>query len=234
MLALGDADLRGEPYASRRVTLEKVLARAEPPIHLTPVTTSPEIARDWFTRFEGAGLDGVVVKSATLHYEADKRVMLKVKHERTADCVVGGFRWHKDGGGVGSLLLGLFDAGGFLHHVGVASGFSTARRREFVELLEPYRKTGRPCITSGSPRGHRTGRVPGGQSRWSAGKDLSWEPLRPELVAEVAYDHLQGDRFRHATTFSRWRPDRAASSCTYEQLDTPVPSELREVFGTSG
>lgn len=233
VLALDDEDLRGQPYASRRAALEKALSGAQPPIHLTPVTTSPVVARDWFTRFEGAGLDGVIVKSATLLYQADKRVMLKVKHERMADCVVGGFRWHKDGGGVGSLLLGLFDAGGFLHHVGVASGFSTARRKEFVHLLEPYRQNAavhHVWLADGTPEV----RIPGGQSRWSAGKDLSWEPLRTELVAEVAYDHLQGDRFRHATTFSRWRPDRVASSCTYDQLDTPVPSELREVFGTSG
>ncbi len=233
VLALDDEDLRGQPYASRRAALEKALSGAQPPIHLTPVTTSPVVARDWFTRFEGAGLDGVIVKSATLLYEADKRVMQKVKHERMADCVVGGFRWHKDGGGVGSLLLGLFDAGGFLHHVGVASGFSTARRKDFVELLEPYRKNA-AVHHVWLAEGAAGGRIPGGQSRWSAGKDLSWEPLRTELVAEVAYDHLQGDRFRHATTFSRWRPDRVASSCTYDQLDTPVPSELREVFGTSG
>ncbi len=231
VLALGDADLRGEPYASRRVALEKALKRAKPPIHLTPVTTSPEVARDWFNRFEGAGLDGVIVKSRELRYQPDKRVMLKVKHERSADCVVGGFRWHKDGGGVGSLLLGLFDDAGLLHHAGVASGFSTARRKEFTELLEPYRKDAdvdHVWLREGVP----DGRVPGGPSRWNAGKDLSWEPLRTELVAEVAYDHLQGDRFRHATTFTRWRPDRTPSSCTYDQLDTPVPTELREVFST--
>ncbi|MGB9112139.1 MAG: ATP-dependent DNA ligase [Acidimicrobiales bacterium] len=232
LLALGDADLRDEPYVSRRAALEKALKRAKPPIHVTPVTTSPEVARDWFNRFEGAGLDGVIVKSGELRYEPDKRVMLKVKHERTADCVVGGFRWHKDGGGVGSLLLGLFDETGLLHHVGVASGFSTARRKEFAELLDPYRKDAdvhHVWLREGVP----DGRVPGGPSRWNAGKDLSWEPLRTELVAEVAYDHLQGDRFRHATSFIRWRPDRTPSSCTYDQLDTPVPTELQEVFGSS-
>jgi ATP-dependent DNA ligase len=159
--------------------------------------------------------------------------MLKVKHVRSADCVVAGFRWHKDGDGVGSLLLGLFDHSGGLQHVGVASGFSVARRKEFTEVLEPYRKDGatdHPWIGEGDVEG----RIPGGQSRWSAGKDLSWEVLRPELVAEVSYDHLQGDRFRHATSFLRWRPDREPASCTYAQLDSPVPAELEEVFGTKG
>ncbi len=233
LLALGDADMRAEPYARRRKALEKSFKKAKPPIHLTPVTTQPDVARDWFSRFEGAGLDGVVVKAGDLQYQPDKRVMMKVKHERTADCVVGGFRWHKVGGVVGSLLLGLFDDAGVLHHAGVASGFSAARREEFVETLEPYRKNaaeGHPWQIHGQP----PGRVPGGQSRWSAGKDLSWEPLRPELVAEVAYDHLQGDRFRHATSFIRWRPDREPPSCTYSQLDTPVPTELKDVFGTTG
>ena len=218
--------MRAEPYAQRRKALEKALKKTKPPIHLTPVTTDPDVARDWFSRFEGAGLDGVVVKAGDLHYQPDKRVMMKVKHERTADCVVGGFRWHKVGGVVGSLLLGLFDDAGVLHHAGVASGFSAARREEFVETLEPYRKNaskGHPWQFEGQP----AGRVPGGQSRWSAGKDLSWEPLRAELVAEVAYDHLQGDRFRHATSFIRWRPDREPASCTYSQLDTPVPPNSR-------
>jgi ATP-dependent DNA ligase len=233
LLALDHDDLQPEPYAVRRRTLEAALGSARPPIHLTPVTTSPDVARDWFSRFEGAGLDGVVVKDGELRYQPDKRVMLKVKHERTADCVVGGFRWHKTGGVVGSLLLGLFDGSGVLHHVGVASGFSAARRAEFVETLEPYRSAataGHPWLAEGAP----AGRVPGGQSRWSAGKDLSWEPARPELVVGVAYDHLQADRFRHATSFVRWRPDRSPASCTYSQLDTPVPTELEEVFGTHG
>lgn len=233
LLALGDKDLRGDPYSSRRAALEKALKKSKPPIHVTPVTTNRATARDWFNRFEGAGLDGVVAKSGDLRYQPDKRVMVKVKHERSADCVVGGFRWHKDGDGVGSLLLGLFDERGLLHHVGVASGFSVARRKELVEQLAPYRKNAarsHAWMSEGMPEG----RVPGGPSRWNAGKDLSWEPLRPELVAEVAYDHLQGDRFRHATNFVRWRPDRVPASCTYDQLDTPVPTELREVFGTSG
>jgi ATP-dependent DNA ligase len=233
LLALDSSDLQSDPYASRRKALEKALAKAKPPIHLTPVTSDADLAREWFSRFEGAGLDGVIVKDGTQPYQPGKRVMLKVKHVRSADCVVAGFRWHKDGDGVGSLLLGLFDEAGGLQHVGVASGFSVARRKEFTGVLEPYRKDG----ASGHPwlgEGDVEGRIPGGQSRWSAGKDLSWEVLRPELVAEVSYDHLQGDRFRHATSFLRWRPDREPASCTYAQLDSPVPAELEEVFGTKG
>jgi len=233
LLALGDADLRSEPYADRRSALERAIAKARSPIHLTPVTDRPELARDWFSRFEGAGLDGVVVKSAGLTYQSDKRVMLKVKHERTADCVVGGFRMHKSGDGVGSLLLGLFDDDSVLHHVGVASGFSAARRSEFVDVVEPHRRgaaSDHPWLAEGSPEG----RVPGAPSRWTGGKDLSWEPLRIDLVVEVAYDHLQVDRFRHATSFVRWRTDRTPSSCTYAQLETPVPTELAEVFGSHG
>ncbi len=231
LLALGESDLRSEPYSTRRAALEKALGSAKPPIHLTPVTARSDVARAWFSRFEGAGLDGVVVKEGELQYQPGKRVMMKVKHERTADCVVGGFRWHKDGGVVGSLLLGLFDETGSLQHVGVASGFSSARRKEFVEVLEPYREIG-PNEHPWLREGELGGRVPGGQSRWSAGKDLSWQALRPELVAEVAYDHLQRDRFRHATSFVRWRPDREPASCTYSQLESPVPAELKEVFGT--
>jgi ATP-dependent DNA ligase len=217
------------PYAQRRQALEKALKKARPPVHLTPVTGDPDVAADWFSRFEGAGLDGVVAKPSDLHYLPDKRAMLKVKHERTADCVVAGFRWHKDGGIVGSLLLGLNDADGVLHHVGVASGFTAVRRRELVEELEPYR--------AGAAESHpwleavtASSRIPGGTSRWSAGKDMSWEPLRPELVCEVGYDHLQEQRFRHGTSFRRWRPDREPASCTYAQLDTPVPTELSLVF----
>jgi ATP-dependent DNA ligase len=228
-LAVGSVDLRNKPYSERRRALEEALAGAEPPVHLTPVTDDPSTARDWFDRFEGAGLDGVVAKSAGIPYEAGKRVMIKVKHERTADCVVAGFRWHKEGGVVGSLLLGLFDGAGVLHHVGVASGFSAARRKTFVEEIAPYRAGAadhHPWVT----HEHASGRIPGGPSRWNAGKDLSWEPLRPELVCEVSFDHLQDDRFRHATSFVRWRPDRQPDSCTYEQLDAPVPAELREVF----
>jgi ATP-dependent DNA ligase len=229
LLALGQRDLREEPYAIRRAQLSEALGQVQAPIHVTPATTSPDVARDWFSRFEGAGLDGVVVKADSLHYLPGKRVMMKVKHERTADCVVAGFRFHKESG-VGSLLLGLFDGAGVLQHAGVASGFSVARRAELVDLLTPYRLgTGdsHPWTAAGDP-GQRQ---PGGQSRWSAGKDLTWEPLRPELVAEVSYDHLQGDRFRHATSLKRWRPDRSAESCTYAQLDSPLPAELGEIFG---
>jgi len=230
LLAVGDRDLRGLPYAARRSALESLLEDAEPPVHLTPVTTDHTVAADWFERFEGAGLDGVVVKAADLPYREGERVMLKVKHERTADCAVGGFRWHKDGG-IGSLLLGLFDGQGTLHHVGVASGFSAALRRSLVDELAELRSgalEGHPWRDWATPQ-ERT-RMPGATSRWSAGKDLSWEPLRVERVCEVAYDHLQRDRFRHATTFRRWRPDREPQSCTYAQLATPVPEELATVF----
>jgi ATP-dependent DNA ligase len=257
LLALGDHDLQGEPFVARRQALEEALGNADPPIHLTPATTNPEVARDWFSRFEGAGLDGVIAKAGDLRYQPGKRVMMKVKHERTADCVVGGFREHKEGG-VGSLLLGLFDAEGVLHHVGVASGFSVARRAELIEELAPFLQGAaghHPWMTAmggrtadaveggpvegdaadgGAAESGTAQRRPGGQSRWSAGKDLSWTPLRAELVAEVSYDHLQGDRFRHATSFKRWRPDREAASCTYAQLDTPLPTELAEVFGIEG
>jgi ATP-dependent DNA ligase len=230
LLAHGDRSYLDTPYAARRGALEKLLRKARPPVHLTPATDDPEVAAEWFSQFEGAGLDGVVVKEADLLYLSDKRAMLKVKHERTADCVVGGFRVHKDGEGVGSLLLGLFDDGGTLHHVGVASGFSVARRRELVHELEPFR--------AGALDGHpwaggatSASRIPGGPNRWNSGKDMTWEALRPEAVCEVSYDHLQEGRFRHATSFVRWRPDRDAASCTYDQLDAPVPYELERVFG---
>jgi ATP-dependent DNA ligase len=220
------------PYAERRKALEKLLKKVRPPVHLTPATQDPEEAADWFSRFEGAGLDGVVAKGADLRYQPDKRVMLKVKHQRTADCVVAGFRTHKDGAGVGSLLLGLYDSSGTLHHVGVASGFSVARRKELVSEVAPYRKNalkGHPW--AGWAEAQAEGRAPGSMNRWNAGKDMTWEALRPETVCEVSYDHLQDNRFRHATSFVRWRPDREPSSCTYAQLDTPVPLELSEVFG---
>jgi ATP-dependent DNA ligase len=229
ILAEGDRDLCDAPYHQRRALLESALTSAAPPVHLTPVTTDPDVAADWFSRFEGAGLDGVVAKPGDLRYLPDKRAMLKVKHERTADCVVAGFRWHKEGGVVGSLLLGLYDEDGVLHHVGVASGFTAARRRELVAELEPLRAEaagGHPWLESATG----SSRLPGGISRWSAGKDMSWEPLRAERVCEVGYDHLQEQRFRHGTSFRRWRPDRQPSSCTYAQLDTPVPTELSLVF----
>ena len=230
LLAVGDRDLMATPYAERRRELERILAGAQAPVHLTPATEDPAVASDWFARFEGAGLDGVVAKAGDGVYLPGKRTMLKVKHQRTADCVVAGFRWHKDGGIVGSLILGLYDAEGTLHHMGVTASFTAARRKELVSELQPYRSdaaAGHPWLSDGAP----TGRVPGGVSRWSAGKTMDWEPLRLELVCEVAYDHLQEQRFRHATTFVRWRPDREPGSCLYAQLDTPVPSELSEVFG---
>jgi ATP-dependent DNA ligase len=233
LLAEGDRSLLDAPYAQRRRALETALEKVRPPIHLTPVTADPDVAGDWFSRFEGAGLDGVVVKDGALTYQPDKRAMVKVKHQRTADCVVAGFRTHKDGAGVGSLLLGLFDRSGTLHHVGVASGFSVARRRELVTELEPYRKNAlQDHPWAGWAEAQTAGRAPGGGNRWNAGKDMTWEPLRAEAVCEVSYDHLQQDRFRHATSFVRWRPDRDPASCTYGQLDTPVPMELNEVFGT--
>jgi len=235
LLALGDRDLRARPFTERRAELESALARARPPVHLTPATTDPAVAQDWFSRFEGAGLDGVVVKAGDLAYVEDKRAMLKVKHDRTADCVVAGFRRHKDGEGVGSLLLGLFDEAGTLHHVGVATSFSASRRRELVDELEPLRDDaldGHPWQSWAEAEAAAGGqRLPGAPSRWNNTKNMGWDPLRPERVAEVAYDNLQGDRFRHATRLVRWRPDRDPSSCTYAQLERPVPEELSEVFG---
>ena len=243
ILALGDDDLRGRPFAERRHVLEEALGAALPPVHVTPATASVEVAKDWFARFEGAGLDGVIAKSGELHYLEGQRVMTKVKHERTADCVVGGFRWHKSGGKVGSLLLGLYDDAGVLHHVGVTSSFTDSRRQELVDELDPYRPKsmdGHPWAFAdaagadpASPAAPAR-RIPGAQSRWNAGRDLSFEPLRPELVCEVGYDHLQGDRFRHGTTFRRWRPDRAPESCRYDQLEVAVPEVLANVFSATG
>ena len=223
LLAVGDDDLRRSPFRDRRAVLADALAGVSPPVHLTPCTEDRAVASDWFHRFEGAGLDGVVAKRLDLPYKEGERVMVKVKHERTADCVVAGFRWHKSGPVVGSLLLGLYDAEGVLHHVGVAAAFTMKRRQELVGELEPYRTE--------RDDSRFDGRAPGGHSRWNAGRDLSFEPLRPELVCEVAYDHLEGERFRHATHFRRWRPDREPASCTYAQLDAAVPEELAEVFG---
>jgi len=234
ILALDERDLRGCRFAERRELLGRSLFGAIPPVHLTPATTDAELASDWFSRFEGAGLDGVVVKSLDLSYREDERVMVKVKHERTADCVVAGFRWHKSGGVVGSLLLGLYDGEGVLHHVGVAASFTAQKRRELVDLLAPYHVPsidGHPWEGWGEAEPGGSGRKPGAPSRWNANKDLSFEPLRPRLVCEVAYDHMQGGRFRHATTFRRWRPDREPETCTYAQLETVVPEELAAVFG---
>jgi ATP-dependent DNA ligase len=234
LLALGDDDLTGRPFAERRARLEQALADAQPPVHLTPATTDVATAEDWFERFEGAGLDGVIAKAVDLEYVPDKRLMLKVKHDRTADCVVAGFRWHKDGEGVGSLLLGLYDDAGDLHHVGVATSFSAARRKELVDELAPLREGAtidHPWQSWAEAQAHEAQRLPGAGNRWNAGKDMSWEPLRAELVAEVGYDNLQGDRFRHATKLVRFRPDRTPDSCTYAQLERPVPEVLAEVFG---
>jgi ATP-dependent DNA ligase len=239
LLCEGKRDLRGEPFQLRRQQLIELLAAAAAPVHLTPATTDLSVAADWFRRFEGAGLDGVMAKPMLGTYEANKRVMLKVKHERDCDCVAAGFRWHKKGDGtLGSLLLGLYDDSGALQHVGVCSSFSTEKRRELIDFLTPYRKDAlaqHPWKDwakhdAGTEAGHR---MPGGQSRWSQGKDLSWEPLRPELVVEVAYDHMQGDRFRHIAQFRRWRSDKKAGDCTYAQLEVIPPHELQAIFGRS-
>jgi ATP-dependent DNA ligase len=241
LLALDDEDLRAVPQGERRARLERVLAAAEPPVHLTPATRDRALAADWFDRFEGAGLDGVVAKRLDGGYQPGKRAMLKIKHERTADCVVAGFRWHKNGPGthVGSLLLGLYDDEGHLHHVGITSSFTWDRRAAQVAELAPLREGalenhpwGEWAEWASAGSADASGRrQPGATSRWNRGKDLSWEPLRAERVVEVAYDHLQGDRFRHATTFRRWRPDKPASECRYDQLETTAPFELARIFG---
>ena len=238
LLCVGDRDYRGEPFQTRRRELESLLSSAAPPIHLTPATADRHIASDWFQRFEGAGLDGVIAKPLSGTYEPNKRVMLKVKHERDCDCVVAGFRWHKKGDRtlVGSLLLGLYDDGGALQHVGVCASFSTKKRAELAEFLKPYRQDAldnhpwKHWADEASEAGDTAKRMPGGQSRWSQGKDLSWEPLRPELVVEVAYDHMQGDRFRHTAQFRRWRKDKKPSDCTYAQLEVVPPQELTAIF----
>ena len=238
LLALDDEALLETPQSVRRERLETVLAEAHPPIHLTPLTRARATAADWFARFEGAGLDGVIAKDAAATYEPGKRRMLKIKHARTADCVVAGFRWHKNGRDthIGSLILGLFDDEGSLHHVGVTSSFKWERRAELAQELAPLREGAldeHPWRewAAWSAQAEASGqRMPGATSRWNRGKDLSWEPLRAERVAEVAYDHLQGDRFRHATTFKRWRSDEPPADCRYDQLETSVPFELRDIF----
>ena len=238
LLCRGDRDLRGEPFKIRRRELESLISSVLPPIHLTPATSDRSLASDWFRRFEGAGLDGVMAKPTSGTYEPNKRVMLKIKHERDCDCVVAGFRWYKKGDRslVGSLLLGLFDDAGALQHVGVCGSFSTEKRRELAEFLSPYRKdalVAHPWKHWANPdtaTGDAVHRMPGGQSRWSQGKDLSWEPLRAELVAEVAYEHMQGSRFRHMAQFRRWRTDKKPSDCTYAQLEVVPPQELATIF----
>jgi len=238
LIAEGDRDLQVQPFEQRRKELESVLKPATPPVHITPATHERDLAADWFRRFEGAGLDGIMAKTLRGIYEQDKRTMLKVKHERDCDCVVAGFRWHKKGEGlIGSLLLGLYDDAGALQHVGVCASFTQQKREELVEFLAPYRRDAlenHPWRAWANPEsgGDETGhRMPGGQSRWSQGKDLSWEPLRPELVLEVAYEHMQGRRFRHMAQFRRWRPDKNPRDCTYAQLEVVPPHELASIFG---
>jgi ATP-dependent DNA ligase len=240
MLALGDEDLREVPQLERRRRLEEVLANVQAPLHLTPATRDRSIAEDWFKRFEGAGLDGVMAKPIDLGYMPNKRAMVKVKHARTADCVVAGFRWYKGGKGtlIGSLLLGLYDDQGKLHHTGICASFSAARRAELCEELAPLRENAREdhpwkeWAEWQDDKHAADRRMPGAKSRWSRGKDLSWEPLRIERVAEVGYDHLQGTRFRHGTHFKRWRPDKPTSECRYDQLEASPAIEIRKIFGT--
>ena len=235
VLAIDGRDVRELPQSDRRTLLERALATVASPIHVTPMTRDHVEAADWLSRFEGAGLDGVMAKPENGTYEPGKRTMFKVKHARTADCVVAGFRWHKNGHGtlIGSLLLGLYDDRGRLHHVGVTSAFNMNMRRELVRELAPLREhalDGHPWREWADAMGDGT-RMPGGQSRWSAGKDLSWEPLRVERACEVKYDHMQGDRFRHGAIFLRWRLDKPPTDCRYAQLEVTTPFELEKVFG---
>jgi ATP-dependent DNA ligase len=238
LLAIGDEDLMKEPFEVRRARLEAELAGVAPPIHVTRTTTDPAVAEEWFRHFEGAGLDGVVAKPTGAPYQPNARTMLKIKHERTADVVVAGYRLHKTSTPetplLGSLLLGLYDGSGRLQHIGVSASFTAKRRAELVEELQPLVVED----LSEHPWGEWSDwaianpeRVPGTQSRWSAGKDLSFVPLRPERVLEVGYDHMEGSRFRHTAQFKRWRPDRDPESCGYEQLDEPVSYDLAEVLG---
>jgi ATP-dependent DNA ligase len=235
LLAAGGKSIMELPQSERRIRLERLLGQAAKPVYLTPVTRDRAVAVEWLEQFEGAGLDGVIAKPASAPYQPGKRTMLKIKHARTADCVVAGFRWYRDTqDAVGSLLLGLYDEAGVLHHVGVTSSFTMAMRRQLTGELAPLRKDAlkdHPWRDWASVGEDTATRMPGGQSRWSAGKDLSWEPLRPERVCEVKYDHLQGDRFRHAAVFVRWRPDKPASDCRYDQLEEATPYELSRIFG---
>ena len=236
LLAIDGEDLRDRPQAERRQRLERAFGNVKPPLHLTPATRDRGVAADWLTRFEGAGLDGVMVKPEDGIYDPGKRAMIKVKHARTADCVVAGFRWHKEGRNerVGSLLLGLYDDGGRLHHVGVTSSFTMAKRKELAAELAPLRERAmeeHPWREWAEAYSEDMTRMPGGQSRWSAGKDLSWEPVRIERVCEVKYDHMQGPRFRHAAIFRRWRFDKPPKDCRYDQLEVTAPYELSKVFG---
>jgi ATP-dependent DNA ligase len=237
ILALGDKDLRAEPFAERRRALEGVLSTAKHPLYLTPTTTDREEAAEWFRRFEGAGLDGLIAKPPEGHYEPGKRVQLKVKHKRTADCVVAGYRTHKDGEGVGSLLLGIYDADGDLHHVGVATSFTAKRRKELVDEIAPFHLPEDEIATHpwsqwyvAEAHGHG-GRMPGAPSRWNAQKDLTWNALRPTQVVEVEFEGLLSGRFRHSARLSRWRPDRDPESCTYDQFEVLEPVTVDEIFG---
>jgi len=237
VIAVEGRDVRGVKQGERRVLLERTLVKVKAPVHVTPMTRDPAVAREWLSRFEGAGLDGVIAKPEQGTYEPGKRAMIKIKHSRTADCVAAGFRWHKNGKNelVGSLLLGLYDDGGTLHHVGVTSAFTMAKRKQLALELAPLREhalDGHPWRAWAEADGSDSTRMPGGQSRWSAGKDLSWEPLRIERVCEVKYDHLQRDRFRHATIFLRWRADKRPHDCRYDQLEVTTPFELEKVFGS--
>ncbi|MFF7333117.1 ATP-dependent DNA ligase [Streptomyces sp. NPDC008150] len=235
LLALADESLLGTPLTDRRALLARALDGVDAPVHLAPATTDRDVARRWFDQYEGAGLDGVVAKPLDLAYQQDQRAMFKIKHERTADVVVAGYRLHKSGPVVGSLLLGLYDGRGVLQHVGVSAAFTMARRAELVEELEPLRladASEHPWAAWSDESAHETARLPGAPSRWSGKKDLSWVPLRPDRVAEVAYDHMEnGARFRHTARFRRWRPDRIPESCTYEQLEEPVGYDLAEILG---
>ena len=236
LLAVDGRSLQNSGFAERRAQLSQLLLHADAPLHVTPITTDRELAAQWFESFEGAGLDGVMAKSASSTYQPGKRTMLKVKHERDCDCVVAGFRWYKDATEtmVGSLLLGLFDSAGALQHVGVCSSFTAEKRRELVSILTPYRPEAlshHPWASWAEAESDAQ-RMPGGKSRWTGSKDLSWVALRPELVVEVAYEHMQGDRFRHLAHFRRWRLDKAPAECTYSQLEVVTPLELQDVFGS--
>jgi ATP-dependent DNA ligase len=241
LLAVGNESLLESPFGQRQARLREVVGAGTERVHVTALTQDAGVAQRWFQEFEGAGLDGVVAKAADLPYGPDQRLMVKVKHVRTADCVVAGFRWHKSGPVVGSLLLGLFDDSGSLQHIGVSASFPMARRAELVEELAPYRADaldGHPWqdwanaqVSQGDGAADGSGtRMPGAVSRWNAKKDLSWVPLRPELVVEIKYDQLEGRRLRHTGHFLRWRPDKSPRQCTYDQLDVPVRYDLAEVF----
>jgi ATP-dependent DNA ligase len=235
LLAVKSRNWLMQPQSKRREALASLLEGVEPPIYLTPMTLDRKVAVDWLKRFEGAGLDGVVAKAASGLYLPGKRAMVKVKHVRTAECVVAGFRWHKSGqDAIGSLLLGLFDDSGVLQHVGVTSSFTMLKRRELAKELAPLRKKAQNQHPwrDWAGAGDESSRMPGAQSRWSAGKNLAWEPLRIERVCEVKYDHMQGDRFRHATVFLRWRPDKPPAQCRYDQLEVVAPYELKRIFSS--